>query len=596
MRPSRAADRPTRPGGAAERRLAARILDAVLREDYGSVRRFVGTDGAAGTQVLRVPGHPVVRLRGRADPAPGLGQDSEQEQGPDRGAGPVREPGPVPEHGAARHHVGEPFDTETGSYPGFLSEWVVVPGPTLDEALAIVRAVGDPRDAVADFVQEARHALRTAALHERIRPEVFSRLRAVDRRGPGAYYETLAAFSDHPVYPTGRSRIGMSLADLRRYAPESAPRFPLRWVAVPRGEVTARGTRPDWWPGPTDVGLGPEFAATHDLFPVHPLTARKPVARSSAAPKAFLEVTPTLSVRTVVAGREHLKLPLPVSTLGLRNRRLIVPRTLADGASVQRLLSRIAGADDRILLADEQTYAHAGDPLLGFLVRRFPAEVFDADVVPVAALLARAPGGGHVIEAWEVEPLFDTYLQALFAWNVLLFVRYGIALEAHQQNVSLVLGGSGGGDPPHLRLLLKDNDAALIDLDRLTAALGRETAPLRLEDQRLITNDQEALARVFVTITLHLCAGALAFGLAERGLLPLPTGLGLIRDRLDEALSRFGREAAFLRSRTIDADRLPTKAMVTAGTLVDKARTGAHDINKHYGPSGPNYLRDRLCS
>ena len=33
------------------------------------------------------------------------------------------------------------------------------------------------------------------------------------------------------------------------------------------------------------------------------------------------------------------------------------------------------------------------------------------------------------------------------------------------------------------------------------------------------------------------------------------------------------------------------KAMVTAGTLRDNARTGARDINKFYGTTGPNYLR-----
>ena len=36
--------------------------------------------------------------------------------------------------------------------------------------------------------------------------------------------------------------------------------------------------------------------------------------------------------------------------------------------------------------------------------------------------------------------------------------------------------------------------------------------------------------------------------------------------------------------------------MVTAGTLVAKSRTGASDINKFYGTTGPNYLskpRDR---
>ena len=36
-----------------------------------------------------------------------------------------------------------------------------------------------------------------------------------------------------------------------------------------------------------------------------------------------------------------------------------------------------------------------------------------------------------------------------------------------------------------------------------------------------------------------------------------------------------------------DVDRL--KAMVTAGTLLSKERSGAADINKHY-TSGPNYL------
>jgi hypothetical protein len=39
------------------------------------------------------------------------------------------------------------------------------------------------------------------------------------------------------------------------------------------------------------------------------------------------------------------------------------------------------------------------------------------------------------------------------------------------------------------------------------------------------------------------------------------------------------------------ADRLPGQAMVTAGTLLDKSRTGARDINKFYGTTGPNYLR-----
>jgi hypothetical protein len=50
--------------------------------------------------------------------------------------------------------------------------------------------------------------------------------------------------------------------------------------------------------------------------------------------------------------------------------------------------------------------------------------------------------------------------------------------------------------------------------------------------------------------------------------------------------------ARLLRARVLEAGRLPVKAMLTAGTLTGKDRTGASDINKFYGPPGPNYLRD----
>ena len=98
---------------------------------------------------------------------------------------------------------------------------------------------------------------------------------------------------------------------------------------------------------------------------------------------------------------------------------------------------------------------------------------------------------------------------------------------------------------------------------------------------------------MFITITVHLCAGALAFGLARRGAAPLPDLLALVRRKLTAALDRQAGwpATAVLRARVLDADRLPGKSMVTAGTLVAKARTGASDINKFYGTDGPNYLQ-----
>ena len=106
--------------------------------------------------------------------------------------------------------------------------------------------------------------------------------------------------------------------------------------------------------------------------------------------------------------------------------------------------------------------------------------------------------------------------------HVRLFARYGIALEAHQQNTALVLG-SAWPAPFRLRLLVKDFDGTLIHLPRLAAALGptRRTSP-RSPIPALVTRSDDALADVFITITVHLCAGALAFGLADRGVAPLP--------------------------------------------------------------------------
>jgi siderophore synthetase component len=178
--------------------------------------------------------------------------------------------------------------------------------------------------------------------------------------------------------------------------------------------------------------------------------------------------------------------------------------------------------------------------------------------------------------------------------QVLLFARYGIALESHQQNAALVLAPAGEAAADPLALLVKDLDGALLHLPRLAAALGPATpAASAFADPRLLTTSDDALADVFITITLHLCAGALAFGLADRGVAPLPDLLGLIRRELTGALDRHAAwpATAVLRARVLDADRLPGKSMVTAGTLVAKSRTGATDINKYYGTDGPNYLR-----
>ncbi|MFI9594045.1 IucA/IucC family protein [Nonomuraea sp. NPDC052265] len=478
--------------------LAARVLDALVREDYGGLSARLDRT-RAGAGLLLADGR------------------------------------------WARLVPGSPFQ-----------DFVVAPDERLglEQVLETLVEVADPADAegLAAFFDECLTALSALELHDAHAEEVL-------RRGPS--YESLAAFADHPVYPTSRARIGASDRDLLAYAPEFAPSFALRWAVVPHAATDL----------PADV---PRPAGGDVLFPVHPMAVdevRKIDGVRVLAEEA-VTVRPTLSMRTVEVGpRTHLKLPLPVSTLGVRNRRSIRPGTLEDGARAELLLRRLA--DPGVLLADEQTYAHTGHEYLAWMVRRLP----EGRIVPVAALAV--PG---VLDGLGPDVL-PRYLRLLLRWNVRLFVRYGVALEAHQQNLALVLRD---GD---LRLLVKDNDGLLASPARLAAA-GIEVPDF--SDGRMLTDDPHALADVFVTITLHLAAAAVAFAV-----LPPARAAALVRDTLAEALDEHGDHpmARLLRARTLGAARLTGKSMVTAGTLVAKERSGARDVNKFYGISGPNYLR-----
>jgi hypothetical protein len=597
----------------AEHELAARVIETLLRENYADLKR----------RVLVHRGSPALSLP-RDHGKPGL-------------MVPLERDGFLGDLRVRRPRQGDsPGDVSSQAWPPLV----------LDDVDSALTAIGDPLDhtGIAAFSGECRQALAALRLREQCLPDARAKLAETGRPGHDAWcgpngqlrYEALAAALPHPAYPTSACRSGLSEEDSLRYAPEYLPEFALRWVAVPRSRLTNAGSHelhPPGWPTPPEVGLPELLAATHDLMPVHPITAGhqlatalaeagltascEPAARAIIAPGTALRVSPTLSMRTVAVAdqpRSHLKLPLPTSTLGLLNRRFIRPGTLADGALVQSILAAVVSGDallGGLMLADEGTYAHAGHPYLAYLLRRLPAGLEGCRIIPVAALLAPSAsataGTGRplVIEelaSWasggDLPMLLGAYLRSLFDLHVRLFVRYGIALEAHQQNAALVLSRSGNPAPEQaIRLLLKDFDGALIHLPRLRSALG-PPAPgeSAFADPRLLTCSDDALADVFITITVHLCAGALAFGLADRGVAPLADLLGIVRRSLTAALDRHAGwpAASVLRARVLEADRLPGKSMVTAGTLVAKSRTGASDINKFYGTNGPNYLKPSM--
>jgi siderophore synthetase component len=421
--------------------------------------------------------------------------------------------------------------------------------------------------------------------------------------------DRLASYLDHPFYPTARAKNGFDPHALRRYAPEFAPRFALNWLAVPKSELSLSSAPPVSWPSFADLGLDDELAVSHQLIPVHPLTwptiERYGLpAGSIKAPRNALLVEPTLSVRTVACVDDphcHIKLPLLVRTLGACNLRLVKPSTLYDGYWFQTILEALAERDpalsQRYLHVDEQHGGHAGEHShLAYIVRRYPAELDEATLVPVAALASPLEDGRLFLEALvkrfyagDLLAWLGDYLDLLLQVHLRLWLQYGIALEANQQNAVLILQSGQS-----MRLLMKDNDSARLWPERFAQACPDfASRPAALRDARIRVASTRPLAEMFCTITLQLNMVAPMEAISSAGLAPRESLYQILRQRVIACIAQLeseGLDCLDARRFLLDSPTLPVKYLLSAGSLFSKAQSGAEDINKYYGYSAANFL------
>lgn len=481
------------------------------------------------------------------------------------------------------------------------------------------------------FAEECRVAALQREVSEKERHRWFSELRARYGSATGAdlpdwptrllHYDRLGSFLDHPLYPTARAKLGFDEDALTAYGPEFQRSFQLRWLAVPRSlyhsSLANEQSWPSLWPSFEDVGLQAAMVKTYALVPIHPFVWGHQLdafLRESGlfeqvihAPRPCLTVAPTLSVRTVVlldAPEWHLKMPLTIRTLGAKNIRTIKPSTIQDGHSIQTLLGAIAAQEPsigaRLLLTDEECGAHVDNRMfLGYILRRYPADALQCSaLIPVAALMAPTPSGQLVAEELaaqfyegNVEAFFNDYLDLTLRLHLLLWLRYGIALESNQQNSAVVISRS----EPRLRLLLKDNDAARIHLDHLRQRWPNLASHLAtLQDQRIAVAAPLPLAQMFTTITLQLNIAVLVERFAAILDQPTTALYANVRQRIETVLAELaadGEDITPARRVLLEDDRLHIKYLLIAATLAEKDETGAADVNKFYGRSAPNFLR-----
>ncbi|MEV7415575.1 IucA/IucC family protein [Streptomyces sp. NPDC089919] len=281
----------------------------------------------------------------------------------------------------------------------------------------------------------------------------------------------------HPYHPGCRSRPGFDAAEQLAYAPEQGQSVRLPLVAVTDPQLSGAWPKELREDGTVLVPVHP-WQAAHVLdrptrgpeLTAHPLMALRTLAADPAGPLGDLHVKTALSARLTSSVRD-------ISAYSVAN-----AGVLSEFVSelVQKLPARWAG---RLHITRTVAAVGAPAPDLAAVLRESPDRYADASagesVVPVAALGALVPAAGRT--AWLV-----SYAELVLGVGLGL-LGLGVALEAHGQNLLLVVDSAGRP----LRLVYRD----LADIRISPARLARHGIAVPELTARQQTDEPEALRR-----------------------------------------------------------------------------------------------------
>ncbi|MGW5639153.1 IucA/IucC family protein [Streptomyces sp. NPDC003832] len=348
---------------------------------------------------------------------------------------------------------------------------------------------GDPARLMADlgvadgtaFVAELGHSVASLALSRAGQPDDPD-------EWPEQDWEWEQRVVDgHPFHPNCRSRPGFSVAEQLAYGPEHRPVVELALWPVPAGRALLTGA----WPAELRDG-------ERLLLPVHPWQAAHVL---KGRPERVLGgARPLMSLRTLaLPGGPHVKTALSARlTSSVRD---ISGYSIALSATLSAFAESLAARTDGLLCFTRTLGAASADsPDLAAVLRESPREYAGPGerVVPVAAL------AGTGLPA---RPGWSAAFARLALTAGLRLLELGVALEAHGQNLLVVLDGRG--DP--LRLVYRD----LADIRVSPARLARHGIAMPELTGRIVTDDVGALRRkLFGSLVAGALAGTVGSGAA----------------------------------------------------------------------------------
>ena len=375
---------------------------------------------------------------------------------------------------------------------------------------ALVTALGVPHGD--PFAAELDRSTASLALSRADQPQ--------DLPEPASAWEWEQRVVDgHPYHPNCRSRPGFSVAEQLAYGPEHRPLVRLGLMPLDDGGIV-RGVWPKWL---RDGG--------RPLVPVHPWqTAHVLGVPAQEGPAAH----PLMSLRTLALpdGGPHVKTALSARlTSSVRD---ISVQSVETSLAVSDFVASTAARTDGLLHVTRTLGAvSAHSPDLAAVVRESPETRADTAagerVVPVAALpLTGLPSSA----TW-----FAAFTRLVLTVGLRL-LDLGVALEAHGQNLLVVLSPTGA---PR-RLVYRD----LADIRVSPARLARHGIKSPDLAGRMVTDDETTLRRKLFG---SLVAGALASTAGSAAAL---------RDALEPAVRDLPRTADLA---VLSVEPLPTKAL-----------------------------------
>ncbi|MBN2978441.1 IucA/IucC family protein [Pseudomonas lactucae] len=352
----------------------------------------------------------------------------------------------------------------------------------------------------------------------------------------------------HPWHPNYKTKLGLSTDQLVEFSPEFEARFPVYVWALHHqfAHVEALGGTADYWQWwqhhfpqaarqlTAELNAQGLDAGDYLPLPVHPWQARQelPQLFANEIGDRLVVLTdivaftahPTMSFRTVLPDgrRDAPMVKLPVSLRLTSVQRTVSPRSARMGPRISQLLLTILAREPSISnllsIVPERIGVHfkpqpANDEHsrhLAVLYRDSPLSLLQPGemAVPVGSLFATDQHAQPLLRQWvrlsqgredadAMRGFFRDYAAITVPALLGMYLRYGVAFEAHQQNSFMVMAAHGQLN----RLLLRDFGDIRIDRKTLHA----QGLAIELHDPDMTLYDDASFVRDKLLHTVFMC-------------------------------------------------------------------------------------------